>query len=141
MKIKNVDLSHWIGDRQLSVLKTNCRGEEGEFFKNKIAEVVKTILTMPHTYQTEGQGDEAKASMHYFNGGSDWWIVEKDVGDPEDPVKGVQCQAFGLALVNGDREMSEVGYINIGELIENHVELDLYWTPKTLREVKEEYRI
>jgi hypothetical protein len=30
----------------------------------------------------------------------------------------------------------ELGYISIEELVANGIELDLYWTPKTLAEVK-----
>jgi hypothetical protein len=32
----------------------------------------------------------------------------------------------------------ELGYISIAELVANNVELDLYFTPRTLAEVKRE---
>ena len=44
-----------------------------------------------------------------------------------------QIQAFGLANLGYG---AELGYICIKELIEHGIELDLYWTPKTLGEVK-----
>jgi len=57
----------------------------------------------------------------------DWYITEKDMGDE-------QIQAFGLADLG--MGFPELGYISIEELVENGVELDLHWTPKTLAEVK-----
>lgn len=47
-----------------------------------------------------------------------------------------QLQAFGYAVLNGDELNAEMGYINIKELIQNNVELDLYWEIKTIRKIK-----
>ncbi|MHB1531426.1 hypothetical protein [Acidithiobacillus sp.] len=47
---------------------------------------------MPKNYDTDGQGGDAVAFLHYFTGSWDWYITEKDV-DSDD--KG-QIQAFGL---------------------------------------------
>lgn len=74
----------------------------------------------------------------YIGGSVDAWIVERDVGDSKyqaeiDP----QHQAFGPITLRGESiGESEWGYISIQELIDNGVELDLYWTPKPVREVK-----
>lgn len=46
-----------------------------------------------------------------------------------------QLQAFGLADLFGDG--GELGYISIEELKSVDAEFDLYWTPKTLREIKQ----
>lgn len=81
---------------------------------------------MPTTYQTAEQGDEAIAYLHYFIGGFDWYITEKDMLHE-------QLQAFGLARVFE----AELGYININELRENQVELDLYWAPTALKDLKQ----
>lgn len=43
-----------------------------------------------------------------------------------------------LAYGNGheSHEGAELGYISIAEIVRSGVELDLYWTPKTLAEVR-----
>ena len=99
-----------------------------------MVDLEKTINEMPKSYETDGQGGEAKVVLHYFKDGSDWWIIEKDL-EPE------QHQAFGFACLNGDVECAELGYISIAELIKYGVELDLYWTPKTLKEIKAELNL
>lgn len=121
-------ISKFLPRDQLYVLRDNLRGEEGEFFIEKIAEVSDTIRTMPVTYQQDGKGEEAVAYLHYFRGGCDWWITEKDLED-DTP------QAFGLASLNGMEP--ELGYISIDELVSLGVELDLYWTPITLAEIRQ----
>jgi hypothetical protein len=85
---------------------------------------------MPVTYATDGQGDDATVHLHYFTGGCDWYITEKDAGTPDEPG---QRQAFGLANLGYG---GELGYISIAELIANGAELDLYWRAVPLRTVK-----
>ncbi len=117
-------------------MKRNCRGEEGEYFKAMIETLKEKLAVMPKSYETDGQGDGAIAVLHYFNGGSDWYIIEKDAGCSEDEVPGTQHQAFGFACLDGDYEMAELGYISIQKLIENGVELDLYYKPQTIGQIK-----
>jgi hypothetical protein len=71
----------------------------------------------------------ALAHLHYFTGGCDWWIVEKDA----DPDHAGQVQAFGVADLGMG---AELGYISIPELLENGAKLDLHYTePKTIGEL------
>jgi len=119
-----------MGKSQRSVVLSNCRGEEGEFFQAKLQELEQVFTTMPKTYETDGQGYQAVAYLHYFSSNSDWWITELDMEDE-------QLQAYGLACLNGDWMNAEMGYISLQELVEHNVELDLYWTPKTIKEIKE----
>lgn len=128
------ELRHFIGHSQMRVILDCCKGEEGEYFKAKLVEMAGIVKAMPHSYQTDGQGDSAVVHLHYFKGGADWFITEKDKGCDTDEVKGEQHQAFGLADLFGDG--GELGYISIAELIANGVELDLHWTPKTLGQVR-----
>jgi hypothetical protein len=51
-------LVHFIGRPQLSVMCQNCRGEEGQYFRNKLVEMSNTIKTMPKTYEQDGKGDQ-----------------------------------------------------------------------------------
>jgi len=134
-----MELNQFIGISQLSAMRSNCRGEEGEYFKKMIKKLKDQITTMPKTYETDGQGDEAMATLHYFNGGSDWYIIEKDAGSPDDEVQGIQAQAFGFACLNGDIQNAELGYISIEELIKYGVELDLYYTPEKIGKIKAKF--
>lgn len=121
-------LSRFIGGSQLSTMRQLSTGEDGEFFETKMKELGAQITQMPGTYEQDGLGDEAIVHLHYFHpNGMDWYITERDGLDDE------QYQAFGLAVL----EFAELGYIPINEIIANGGELDLHWTPKTLREVKD----
>ena len=131
-----MELNQFIGKSQLGAMREGCRGEEGEFFKTMIRDLKKTIEAMPKTYETDGQGDEAIATLHYFKNGSDWFIIEKDAGSPDDEVQGVQAQAFGFVCLNGDIQNAEFGYISIEELIHHGVELDLYYKPEKIVNIK-----
>lgn len=64
-------------------------------------------------------------SLHYFKNGCDWFIIERDKEDE-------QHQAFGYANMGYG---SECGYISLLELMENDVEIDLYWTPKKVKDI------
>ncbi len=127
-----LNLKEFITPNQLRVMRLMESGEEGEFFTEKLAELITLISNMPKIYEQDGKGDEAIVTLHYFRGNADWYITEKDsvAGEP-------QLQAFGFADL-GDPQNAELGYISIDDLIKNKVELDLYFTPRTLREVKKE---
>jgi hypothetical protein len=105
-------------------------------FGTDLAEPRKSTETMPKNYEQDGKGDDAIVSLHYFAGGSaNWWITEKDMETPEEPG---QHQAFGLANMFGgptDQD-AELGYISIVELLAAGAELDFYFKPRTLRELK-----
>ncbi|PKN69066.1 MAG: hypothetical protein CVU54_12205 [Deltaproteobacteria bacterium HGW-Deltaproteobacteria-12] len=121
-------LRHFINISQLSSLQSYLAGEERQYFLSLLKDLENRILHMPTPYETTEQGIAAPVSLHYFKGGSDWYIVEKD-------SSGEQLQAFGYACLNGDKINAEMGYINIEELIKCDVEFDLYWTPTALRNV------
>ncbi len=114
---------------ELDVIARNCRGEEKQFFFDKLVEMAERIKTMPRTYEQDGKGKQAIAYLHYFRGNADWYITELDKGSDEDKT---QSQAFGQADLGYGAEM---GYISIVELVGTGVELDLHFTPKTLAEV------
>ncbi len=110
-------------------------GDETDFFIEKGLEVAKTLKTMPKTYEQDGLGDKSIVHLHYFLGNADWYITEKDMGEcPDSKEVSEQLQAFGLADLG--MGYPELGYISIEELKSVGAELDLYWTPKTLAEVK-----
>lgn len=118
-------VARFVSTSQLDAITEVLAGEEQDYFNQKILAIADLITHMPTTYQTDGAGDEAIAYLHYFIGGFDWFITEKDML-PE------QLQAFGLAKIWEE----ELGYINLNELRENQVELDLYWVPKALKDIR-----
>ena len=122
-------LQRFIGPSQWAAIQSVLSGEEGDYFWSLLTELARTIDTMPTTYQTEGKGDQALAILHYFHRGSDWWIIEKDVCED-------QLQAFGFVCLHGDICNAEFGYISIEELIENDVELDFYFEPVPIGQIR-----
>ncbi len=119
-------LRGFIGRSQLRAIDAGAWGEERQFFFDKLVELGDRVATMPKTYEQDGMGDQAVAHLHYFTGGFDWYITEKD-------MEAEQLQAFGLAdLGHG----GELGYIAISELIAHGAELDMYFTPSTLATIK-----
>ncbi len=134
---KSINLKHFISKDQLRILYTNARkSEEKEYFQALIQKIQQTIKDMPETFQTAYMKDNAPVSLHYFNASSDWYIIEKDIGSENDEEPGLQIEAFGYAILNKDYKMAELGYISIQELIENGVELDLYYEPEKLGDLK-----
>lgn len=119
----------FLSARQWAAMSALCKGEEGEFFAQKFIDLAQQIDTMPKTYQQSGEGDQAIVHLHYFLGGSDWYITEKD-------VEGGVEQAYGYACLNGLEDMAESGFISIAEITQYGAELDLHWTPRSLAEVK-----
>lgn len=117
-------LADFISVSQRFALKDLLGSEEGDYFATTVLALAKRIRDMPKTYETDDQGLAARVYLHYFLGGVDAWITEKDkgTGDPEDTT---QRQAFGKCRIQPHD--GELGYISIAELIDNGVELDLHW--------------
>jgi hypothetical protein len=114
---------------QLAAMADGCRGEEKEFFMQKFIDLAQQINTIPVTYAQDDMGDQAIVHLHYFLNGSDWYITEKDVDG------GIQ-QAFGYAVLGGNDQAAELGYISIEEITRYGGELDLYFMPCTLAKIK-----
>ena len=127
-----MELNQFIGKGQIAVLEEAIKGEEGLHFSQMLLTLYNNILSIPKPYETEDQGDAASVRLHYFKGGSDWYIIERD-------IDGEQIQCFGFACLNGDKQNAEFGYINIAELIKYGVELDLYYKPQTVEDIKRKY--
>ncbi len=119
-------LKPFLSRSQYATLVTLTKGEEGGYFLEKFVNLAALIEAMPVTHQA--RDDEAMAQLHYFYAGSDWYITEKD-------IEGGVLQAYGYAILNGDAEMAECGYISIQELTSFGAELDLYFTPRPLAQI------
>jgi N12 class adenine-specific DNA methylase/tRNA1(Val) A37 N6-methylase TrmN6 len=118
----------FLGTYQLGAVAHGLRGEEAQYFRDKMVDLKKQIDDMPKTYDQKDKGDDAVAYLHYFTGGGDWYITEKDM-EP-----GPQHQAFGLA--DPFHDGGELGYISLPELTGAGAELDFHWKPKTLAEIR-----
>ena len=119
----------FLSSDQLECLVELTRGEEGDFFSQKIIDLKQQIDSMPKTYEQGGLGDFAVAHLHYFFNGSHWYITEKD-------IEGGVHQATAYAILGGDDEMAELGYVSIDELTRYGVQLDLHFKPCSLIEIK-----
>ena len=117
-------LERFISPQQLSVLVEAMHGEEKIYFSQRVSDLAERISNMPVTYQTDGLGQNGLAYLHYFAANFDWYITEKD-------VMVEQLQTFKLS----DMGVPELGYISINELLANNAAMDLYWTPKALRDI------
>jgi hypothetical protein len=129
-------ISKFVSNSQLTTIVMNAvSGDEREFFIEKGLEMAEIFKTMPKSYEQDGKGDDAIVYLHYFRGNADMYITERDMGDSATQKEITeQYQAFGYADLG--MGCPELGYISIEELKECGFEIDLYWTPKTLREVK-----
>lgn len=119
-------LRPFLSASQADAIRKGLSGADSSYFSRKFREYSDRVRKMPVTYQQDGKGDAAIVHLHYFKGGCDWYITEKDMDGSG------TTQAFGYACMGSP----ELGYISIAELVRNGAELDLNWTPKTLGEVK-----
>jgi hypothetical protein len=62
---------------------------------SEMADLEERIATMPKTYEPDGTPGKDLATLHYFMGDSDWWIIEKDAGATDEAMQGAQAQALG----------------------------------------------
>lgn len=117
----------FIPEMEYSTLLDNAtHGEEAEYFKQKI----KHVADMGHILYENRDGNSYnsetklhdKGFIHYFIGSSDWYVCEVN----EDNV------GFGYAILNGDIQNAEYGYIDLNEVTTltlngfTQTELDIY---------------
>ena len=119
----------FVGPAQRQAIYSAMKGEEGAWFRSKVAELIAMLEAMPKTYEQDGKGEQAIAYLHYFTAGCDWYITERDIdADGEG-----QVQAFGTADLGYGPEL---GYISIVEILECGAELDLHFTPAALSQIR-----
>ena len=93
----------------------------------------KDLLELPRLYSSQDVPPEAKIiRMHFFIGGSDWYICEWNGDD----------LFYGFAILNQDYQMTEWGYVSFPELKRLRigwleVDRDLHWHPRSACEVEE----
>lgn len=94
----------------------------------------EVLRKIPKLYMTDGTPAEDKTIyLHYFCGGSDWWIAELNL---EDNI------AFGYVCLGGRTRDAEWGYIDLKELEEVYrppftiVERDMHWKSVLFHQIK-----
>ena len=91
------------------------------------------LAAIPRFNETKGAPtDDLFIHLHFFIGGSDWYIAEYDGVDT----------FFGYTILNGDLQNAEWGYISFTELkavkvngFEIDCELEEFWEVKSFSEV------
>jgi hypothetical protein len=128
------ELKQFVPINQLQTIVNLMRNkEEGQFFKDKMIEIADLVKDMPKTYETDNlDSKDVKASLHYFHGNADIYIIERDSEDE-------QLQAYGYSdLGHG---YPEFGYINLTDITgpKSPMELDLHFKPTPINEIKEKH--
>ena len=89
---------------------------------------------LPNLYDAEDvEAMDKIIFMHLFIGGCDWYLAEYD---PNERL------FFGFAILNGDLDNAEWGYISLDELRQIkigwlEIDRDLHWKPRRAEEVKQ----
>ena len=99
------------------------------------AKPTKTDLAkMPKLGETDGKSNATTIVQgHFFLASNDWFVTEYD---PEERI------FFGFAILNGDYQMAEWGYISLDELegIKMQgmfeVDFDKHWTKTEVQNVE-----
>ena len=91
------------------------------------------LSKIPKLYETENTPLRDKLIyLHFFIGGCDWYIAEYDEED----------LFWGYAILNGDYDMAEWGYISFEELKSIkippgfEIENDIYWEVRRASEIE-----
>ena len=95
----------------------------------------QTLGRIPRLYETENIPlQEKNIYLHFFLGGSDWYICEYDGHDI----------FFGFCILNNDYQNAEWGYVSFSELksiriddcLEIDCELENYWQVTKASEIE-----
>lgn len=92
--------------------------------------LAEEVMETPALYSQDGLGNDAIVHIHYFSGGSDWFITEMNLDE---------ALFFGYVVLNGDLVNSEFGYTSIDEITSTDIELDFHFTKMTVKEAITKY--
>lgn len=141
-----------IPPQQLSLIKGLTKGEEGEYFisvldnVNQLGQKLEKRNLEKEQREFDKQSknsaevksyykDVALPILHYFNGNSDIYVYEWNKKDR---------LFYVYTILNGDTQNAEFGYQSMDEIFANYgfgrnFELDLYFTPKPIRDILNKY--
>lgn len=81
-------------------------GEEGSFFTGKIKEIATAIEKASKIYETDGMKEHPVILRYFHSTGTETLACEI----------GMNGEAFGYQVINGDWVNSEFGYLDINEI-------------------------
>ena len=109
-----------IPEQQFITTLSLSKGEEGDFFKQKIKDIANAVSKAPKLYETDGAEQHALLFRYFHPAGTESLVCE--IGE--------DGEAFGFQCINGDYINAEWGYIDLNELKKNpEIQLD-YHVPK-----------
>ena len=109
-----------IPEQQFITTLSLSKGEEGDFFKQKIKDIANAVSKAPKLYETDGAEQHALLFRYFHPAGTESLVCE--IGE--------DGEAFGFQCINGDYINAEWGYIDLNELKKNpEMQLD-YHVPK-----------
>jgi hypothetical protein len=119
-------MKDYLSIEQYKTLLSVLSGEESSHFQDIALTLAHCIETMPVTYEQDGKGEYAVVFLHYFSNQFDFYLTERDINSD-------QSRCFGL--ISGPNGI-EYGYICLPEILANNVELDYYFHPRTVAELR-----
>ncbi|MBU3849848.1 MAG: helix-turn-helix domain-containing protein [Candidatus Treponema excrementipullorum] len=99
-------LSQFMPPEQLFTTLDLLAGEEGSFFAGKIKEIATAIEKAPKIYETDGMKEHPVILRYFHPTGTETLVCEI----------GMNGEAFGYQVINGDWVNSEFGYLDINEI-------------------------
>ncbi len=114
--------------------------EERDFFIDKMIELAALVKTIPVTFEGR-EAEDPICHLHYFGGSYDGYLIEKDIGDPEEPEDTSQHQAWGWGRFNHMPDGAETGYMSLPEMFSSPIiELDFHFEPTPLSKIIGKYQ-
>lgn len=129
-------LSDWMSSAQFNVLSRCKKGEEAAAFLEIERRLIDLINKCPVTYEQDGLGEQSIAYLHYFNEDSDYYVIEKDRSAEGDLPEQFQSQMF--ALKRERTNPYRYGYVDLRTLLKMGCELDFYFKPTKIIDIKKD---
>lgn len=121
----------YIPKSQFQIMQSNIsrNASDAEYFINKLENFDSIIEAMPESSESTVESESATIFLHYYDGITDWFILEKESGSQQ-----------YFAFVDGGDGEPELGKVSIEKLLTGRCNLDLAWRARTLKEVRKEQR-
>ena len=125
-------LETFVGKQELTTLRENFSGEDGAYFIGVALELANRIHAMPTTSErAEADAAPPVAYLRYSNCNAEWYVVKRS------PALGeIQHEAYGFARPYGDGGETSMSNISIEKLLKLGVDLDIYFTPQPLDDIR-----
>lgn len=106
LEVEKQLLSQFMPPEQLFTTLDLLAGEEGSFFTGKIKEIATVIEKASKIYETDGMKEHSVILRYFHSTGTETLACEI----------GMNGEAFGYQVINGDWVNSEFGYLDINEI-------------------------